>query len=534
MLSLIVIAVKVSLLLTVSGLALARMVRKPDAVWIKTRLLPMTVILFASGLLLPSVWLYWLLICALIPIMARTSVEACCLYVLTIMVTPLVMREMIVGGINLLPFDKWLFAAIGLGIAILLRRSRKRTPVGYFDLPFILAAILELVPARGLNVTSTLRVFTSAAVPMIFPYAIISRSMRNPEDMRRLVFTIAFAAFILSCEAVYEWRTAFLPYEMITRHLDTMLTISSYSKLRSGAVRAAASFPESTGLGLFLAAAFLAMLASRPSFRSKRYWMVGLGVILAGIYATNARSPAVALIIAVLASDLYRKRYGAMIAKIAIIAAAGLTLLSAAQFSPRLAERLGVSGASVDTADYREALLRRGTEQILKHPWTGVSVTQTYRELDDLRQGEGIVDFVNAYMFYGMVAGVWGILLMLLCFFGVAANMMWIRRRLRRLPGGIPTAALVFGTALFTIFVAFTSGYGGKNSIFFYVILAIGSALNARPRRAPSRPVDGEEDMDEIAPPPARPGQDYGNRSIDALSGGGSLASPAPRAEGFS
>jgi hypothetical protein len=501
MLGLISVAVKIGAFLTLYGFLFTKLIRPAEAQWVKTRLLPVTVALFAGGLILPSIWLYWALICLTIPFMSRSTNEAACLYVLTVLVTPTVVREMGLGSIYLLAFDKWLFAAIGLAFAVQIRRSRGKLPRGWWDLAFILLIALELIGARGQNFTSTLRTIFGISVALIFPYVVISRSLRRPEDVRRLIFTIVFAAFVLSCEAVYEWRMNFLPYELITQHLGAAMSISSYSKQRSGGLRASTAFPEPTSFGLFLAIAFLATLASRDAFKSRRSQMLALIVVLAGLYASNARSPIIALTLGVLAFDFYRRRYGQMMAKLAGLVALGLAALALASVSASFSDRLGLSGGGADTTNYRRLLFDRGSQEIAKHPLLGVSPEQATVALADIRQGEGIVDFVNSYIYYGLIAGVGGIVMMLIGFFGTAARMLSLRGRLRKVPGLMPIGGLVFSVALLTSVTAFTSGFGGRGSMIFYVLLAISSALGTRRVTQPASPAAAGSDARAVPAP---------------------------------
>lgn len=500
MISLIWIAVKISVLLTIYGLVFTKLVQKSEANWVKQKLLPLTVVVFAAGLLLPSIWLYWALLALIIPIMARSASEAACLYILLMIVTPLVSRQMGVAGIYIMPFDKYLFAGIGLIVAFLMRPIKGPKRSGWFDFPIIIFLILELTDLRGLNFTSSMRVILGAATSLIIPYYFMSRSIRQAEDIKRLMFTLVFAAFVLSCEALYEWRIGFLPYELISQHLGSTLTISSYSKQRSGSLRAATSFGESTSFGLFLVIGFLSLLASRESFRNQRALILSLLVVLAGLYATNARGPLLALGLSILARDFYRRKMGAMVGKIVLLGMLALSALAMAQLSSHMADRLGLSGGSTDTVDYRKTLLRRGEEQIAKHPLLGVSPVQTYAELADLRQGEGIVDFVNAYVWYGMVAGVGGILLMLSAFYGTAIKMLEIRNRLKKVPGAFSAGGLVFCVVLFTSVSAFTTGFSNKSYFTFFVVLALGSALSPFSRtRVPTAPAKQETAPDLVA-----------------------------------
>ena len=64
-------------------------------------------------------------------------------------------------------------------------------------------------------------------------------------------------------------------------------------------------------------------------------------------------------------------------------------------------------GESTERAsvDYRQQLAERSWELIQSHPFLGDPLVKT--KMEDLRQGEGIIDFVNTYaevtLFYGSI-----------------------------------------------------------------------------------------------------------------------------------
>jgi len=145
------------------------------------------------------------------------------------------------------------------------------------------------VLARGQNLTSTLRTIVVDILCYALPYYQVSRSFRRPEDLRWFLSGLFFASFVLSIIAFYESRFGFLVYEAIAEHFGATDAGGGYVHQRSGLLRAHVTLGDATVFGVFLSRAFIAALPMRDLFRTKRNWQVALGVILLGLYATNAR-----------------------------------------------------------------------------------------------------------------------------------------------------------------------------------------------------------------------------------------------------
>jgi hypothetical protein len=488
MLSSVSVVAQASLILLASGMLFAFLLGKDDALWVRTRLLPIMIGLYAFAMFVPNRWVVYAALIAIIPMMVRNRGDIPPIYLTASLALPQMPTPVSLGGMYLLDVDKWLATAIGAAIAFSMHPPRDGRNAGIrFDIPIVIFLFLEAIQARGSNATSILRSETNVFFSYLLPYFVVSRSFGRPEDLRRALIAIGFIAFVLSGIAVYESQRNVLLYNVVSQRLGIAELISSYSHQRGGKLRATASFVEATSFGAFLSTAFIAILPLRDSFRSKTYRAIGFLGVFAGIYMANTRAALLGLIVGILAYDLFRKHYRGFFRNIVLIGMVVSAALVTAQFSDQMATRLGLSGDSAANTDYRHLLLTRGWEEIKKHPVLGVSPVEAYSSLADLRQGEGIVDFVNAYIYYGLTAGIGGMIGLLLGFVLLPLKLTNVRRRIGRLPLGREIAAAIFAICIYYAIAAGTSGFGGRAAMIFYMFLAAGSALTAMrvPRAAP-------------------------------------------------
>ena len=483
MLSLISISIKGSLLLLLAGYGFSKLLKPEEARWIQGRPLAILVGYFLFALWSPNVWLVFAAEVIVIGFLSRSRSEAAAFYMLTLLSLPGLVREFAIGSVYLLPLDKLLFAALGLGVATIVRPRTARAS-GWVDVPMWLFFALYIVQARDLNFTSTLRAITDPSLTIALPYFLLSRAIPRAEDIRRLLLTVCFGAAVMSIVAFYEARTGWLIYDSVSHHLG-LASGGTYAHGRGGVLRAGASFEEATTFGVFLGAALIAVLASRDVFQSNRKWMVAVGMLCLGLFAANARAGYLAAVLGVLAFDIYRRRYGAMIVKTGVIAGGLAVLLMAAQIVPKIGERFGLTGQGAGSIDYRTQLTRRGFEEIAKHPFFGVTMNEAHLALSDMRQGEGIVDFLNSYVLYGMTAGVPGILALAGCFLVMMSGMASRRRAYASDPQLLRFGGFVFATIGATIVIAWVSGLALRGGGFTAVIMAIFAAMCTQKAQAP-------------------------------------------------
>ncbi len=475
---------------------------------IARRLPPMMVAILLAGYLVPNFYYLYALLFVLPVALSRTRVDACVIVVVALLGVPAVAQYVVVGGVYLTSIDTWRVLALGLLLAMLVRPAPAGSLRGSrFDLPFLILVTLAILSQlRGQNLTSMIRIVEYEGLGLAALYYSVSRSIRKPEDVNRLLLAIAFGGFVLSAMSIYEAVKSWPIYLGIDYRLGRPEGLSQNFKMRGGLMRTAASFAESTSFSVFLAMAVLAATASRDAFRSRSRYMLVIGVLMLGLLLAQSRGGWIAVAIGVLAYDLYLRNYSRLGMKIAIGALGVMLLVFAAQGSVRLSEMLGLSGNSAGTADYRVQLFKRGMDEIRKHPFVGNDLAEVSLHLADLTQGEHIIDFVNGYILYGVTLGIPGMIALFILFVSLAVFMFVRRGPARRGEPPDRTGAMVFATACFYVVTAATSGFGGRPVAILIVVIAIGSVHHLLGRRPVARVAPpGRAPAGSGMPAPAQP-----------------------------
>jgi O-antigen ligase len=202
--------------------------------------------------------------------------------------------------------------------------------------------------------------------------------------------------------------------------------------------------------------------------------LIGLGIL-----APQSRGGMIGAVVVLLCYAFYR--YGtAGLAK----TVAFLTPLAAAYLLRASSKTAAVTDAQ-DTADYRQQLFTRGMQEFWKSPIVGETMDRVTARMEDMRQGEGIIDFVNSYLYFGLALGAIGVVLFCIVLYYPAARLYLQRARLNR---HIPTgtfAGFAFGSLIAAgVMLAFTSI--PQRPIIVTLVIA-GTSLGLRPPRRLSR-----------------------------------------------
>jgi len=486
MLPFILMTVKGVILLAGGVLGFASLLRPDDAAWAKRAPFWIFTGMFVIGMWGHSYFVASAALVLALPLFAKGRADAAALYCVLVVSLPLMAQPIRVGSLYLIGADKYLFCALGLAIAFMINRDKAEVlRRAHFGLPILIITALELAQARDPSLTATVRQALPALLTILLPYLLLSRSLNNAEDARRYLLAFVLAGFCMAVIATVEARLHWLIYQQIEGRLGVHVAINGYAKMRAGVLRAPASFPESTTLGTFLALSFMAALAIRDSFTSRKKWYLVLFVLLCGLVSANSRGAFVALAVGLLAWDIYCRRYRSLMLKAAAAGGIYFFALFAAQFSAFFAAMVGKGSGTAATTDYRIQLLHRGMEEIHKHPYLGQNMKTALSHLEDLRQGEGIIDIVNGYINYGLTLGYPGIAGLALAFLSLMLAMWVARRRLQNLRL-IEPAACVFAVGTLSVLNSFFTGFGGVISTSFYQICAVGSALWAMRALAPT------------------------------------------------
>jgi O-antigen ligase len=162
--------------------------------------------------------------------------------------------------------------------------------------------------------------------------------------------------------------------------------------------------------------------------------------------------------------------------KIFVLGSLASCLFLAAQFLPYLSETLGLSGGASESSEYRRRLFARGLEEFAARPLQGYSMPELAQRLHDMVQGEGIIDFVNAYIWIMLIAGIFGLTLFIGVFLFFVRGVYRVGRFKRRGNSNAEAGVFVFATLLMLMEMLFFTSFGTRPAYFVFALFGFAAA----------------------------------------------------------
>ena len=371
--------------------------------------------------------------------------------------------------------------------------ENKLRPPDYFLLSFLLLQVVLQFPYESVTAAMRRAFLLNLDIFVLF-YAFSRVSDRSKLSEIGSTFTLACA--VIAPIGIFEWVKGW--------HLYTGLSLmwgdpNVFAYIaRGGGLRAQASVGHSIGLGYVLAVALGLFLY--VGSRSERKWLnwVAFGTFMFALYTTGSRA---CWIMAMLAALLFVVTRPAAARRLASAAGVGALIFAAMYFTPlkeRVIDRLPIIGnTDQDTVDYRQQLFDTSVPLIWRNPFFGDPFVT--RHMEALRQGQGIIDIVNGYIFSALFYGLVGLSLqmggLLLALWRAAKAFFHVRTSDN--DAGLLGAALlaVFGASLF--FIA-TAGFGPTIYMLGGLLLSysrcfgqLGAAMGTSPNMSARRMQQG-------------------------------------------
>lgn len=366
--------------------------------------------LTCAGFLSPTLWVYAGVALPLVFWAARADRHPTALFLMVLLAVPPARLPIPLPLINQL-FELSTYRILALALlvptAIRILRSGASSPPGLAKVDVVVLAygVLQLalyMPYE--SITNTLRRAFLFGLDTYVLYFVFSRAAASKAALRDTLASFWFGCAVLVPITVFESLKGWLLYTGIT---DVWGVPIQFSWLfRAEALRAQASAGHSLTMGFLFAVSFGFWLYLGVRLQSKRLlWAVGIFMWF-GLVSTYARAPwvgAAAILAAyMLISPAGRSRLVSAIAALAVLAVP----FSMTQLGTRVIGLLPFIGtAEQDNVDYREQLATVSWRLIKQNPFFGSPFALNYME--ELRQGQGIIDLVNTYasisLFYGLV-----------------------------------------------------------------------------------------------------------------------------------
>jgi len=310
---------------------------------------------------------------------------------------------------------------------IWLRRQPDVEPFGRTLADKLLAAYLILnflLQMRADTLTNSLRhgVFY-AFLGVFLPYYVASRSLRSLVQFRDTLATFVVAALVLSAIGGFESAKHWLLYASLDDALGMRWNYGTYLERGAGALRALASTGHPIALGYTIAVALGFHLYLRKTMHSGVLWFFALALLVVGLVAPLSRGPwvgAAALVAVFLATGRAPFLH---ITALAVAGAATLGVLLATPLAATVIDHLPFLGSvEAENITYRQRLIEVSLELIMQNPLFGSYDYIYSQSMQELRQGQGIIDIVNSYVAVALWSGLVGLALFVGIFVCVSAG----------------------------------------------------------------------------------------------------------------
>lgn len=305
---------------------------------------------------------------------------------------------------------------------------RRQSWVTVVDVAVVLYQVWRialLVPST--NTTSLLRATVESLLDILLPYYVFSRGIRTSADLRFILSHVALAlGFAATLGVVEEFahRTFYNSLQWVYG-LQWQLT---FELARGSHLRVQAMTPQPILLAfeMIVALGIWAYLRGAEWRRPSAFFIFALlGACLTFTWSRGPWLGAMALFICMLGlRKMPRKVFGTLLV---LFIAGGLLIkaIGADEVVMSLLGGLFGSGAAdLDSIAYRKQLLDTALALLRQSPWLGVP--NYAAQMQDLKQGEGIIDLVNSYVAIALNTGVIGLVIYMLPFVVTLRRMLGV------------------------------------------------------------------------------------------------------------
>ena len=391
--------------------------------------------------LAPGFWVYVFLSTVILYISSRRETNPLGLYLFVLFVLPPFSSEIkglgqisllfSIGPLRLLSllilFPAWLTLRRQLGYNGFGRFWADRILVGYI----LYQLVLRLA---GDTFTNAIRegIFYSFT-DVYLPYIVASRGVRNILRFQDAIASLAVAACILGLLAVIEYGKEWLLYSSVDEALGIYFSLGGYLGRGGKGVRAMVTAGHSIALGYILCISLMLFFSLKVVMVRKASWWVASCIMSLGLIVAMSRGPWVGALAGIVTYILLSDR---AFRDLLILAGVVLLLALALFLSPyqdRVIDLIPFIG-TVDegSVTYRQDLVTVSMVVIKQHILFGSPNFRAEPVMQQLIQGEGIIDPVNTYIVVALAQGLVGLTLFSGIFFAALGSLYFSWRSISR------------------------------------------------------------------------------------------------------
>ncbi len=249
-------------------------------------------------------------------------------------------------------------------------------------------------------------------IDIFLPYYVASRALKDEKAFRDTLSAFVIAGLIASAIGAFEFARHWLLYASLDKALGVNWEYGMYLERTEGALRAQATAGHAIPLGYSIAVALGFFLMLIKQTQRATAWVPCLLLLLAGLLAPVSRGPWVGAVTILLVFYFTGEAPFRNLSRLLFACGIVLAVLMLSPIGERIVEYLPFVGTvAADNVTYRQRLLQVAIVVILQNPFFGAYDFMYSPAMEQLRQGQGIIDIVNTYIGVGLANGLTGLLL---------------------------------------------------------------------------------------------------------------------------
>jgi hypothetical protein len=263
----------------------------------------------------------------------------------------------------------------------------------------------------GLSISSFGREVIGQLLDSLLPYYVLTRACIDTAVRRRFLGFLLAGATFESVVGLVESLSGHYLYTQL-QWLYNVSWAQATNLMRGSWLRAEAAFPGPLALAVLLTFGIGVWFALKKPEKNRPYLVVVL-LLFGGLLATYGRGPVLASLLLLASVAMLRRMPArrflvAMIIGTIVVSVGWQAGIGDAILSVVTSASSGDAGADFNLL-YRQELLSTSLALIKQSPWFGVP--NFTAQMENLRQGEGIIDLVNTYLVVALNSGMLGIVL---------------------------------------------------------------------------------------------------------------------------
>lgn len=444
--------------------------------------------LTSVAFLSPSFWLFAFVAGITYAIAGRRDTTPAAFFVFFLHVIPPYRFEIPgPGSIQIFPLDNYRLLAIALLLPLAFRiwserrgdDNRRFTSTDFFLLAFLGLQLVLYVPYE--SPTNTVRRLILQVFDVVLPYYVISRSMKD-----RRAFIDVLASFCLCCllfaliafpEAVKKWPF----YSAIAEAWgfgDDFVNVYRGDSLRA---QASAGHPLALGYLMSIGFGFWLFVCSRIPSRFAQW--LGIGGMWLGLLAAYSRAPWLVAVAIFFTYTALQPRGVTKVLKWSILLGIAGAVVLMSPLGGKIIDNLPFIG-TVDNNNvvYRQRLADISWYLVQQNPLFGDPFVLD--KMEEMRQGEGIIDLVNVFASMALFHGLVGLSLFCMIFITAAWRLFRCHRQLATLDTDLSLlGANVLACLLGTLMMMVTGSFGTGLAMMCWILAALSVNYEVLTRR---------------------------------------------------